>query len=110
MRINITIEATSEEIKQLFESTTKSPLSDKILTKVAESISTPEVGKTSLDSTKPGTPVPVKKLDEPMCMDEAGKPTLFKNRCSICGELGRNARSHRDTMVNNTHHWVQLYE
>tara|TARA_B100001287_G_scaffold276629_1_gene288317 strand:- start:7995 stop:8339 length:345 start_codon:yes stop_codon:yes gene_type:complete len=44
--------------------------------------------------------------ERPTCMDEAGMPTKFKNRCSICGEIGRNARSHRDTMRNGTYHWV----
>ena len=42
----------------------------------------------------------------PVCMDEAGKPTKFKNRCSICNEVGRNSRSHRQTMRNGTYHWV----
>jgi len=43
---------------------------------------------------------------EPVCMDEAGVPTRFKLRCSICNELGRNARSHKDEMRDGTHHWV----
>ncbi|MDA9991631.1 hypothetical protein N9E35_01350 [Candidatus Marinimicrobia bacterium] len=41
-----------------------------------------------------------------VCMDEAGKPTKFKNRCSICDEVGRNSRSHRKTMRDGTYHWV----
>ena len=42
----------------------------------------------------------------PTCMDEAGAPTKFKNRCSICNEVGRNSRSHRNTMRDGTYHWV----
>jgi len=39
-------------------------------------------------------------------MDTAGIPTKFKNRCSICGEPGRNSRSHREEMRDGTYHWV----
>jgi len=39
-------------------------------------------------------------------MDTAGIPTKFKNRCSICGEPGRNSRTHRDEMRDGTYHWV----
>lgn len=39
-------------------------------------------------------------------MDTAGIPTKFKNRCSICGEAGRNSRTHRDEMRDGTYHWV----
>lgn len=44
---------------------------------------------------------------EPVCMDEAGMPSKFKLRCTICGELGRNARTHQDEMRDGTHHWVE---
>jgi len=44
---------------------------------------------------------------EPVCMDEAGMPSKFKLRCTICGELGRNARTHQDEMRDSTHHWVE---
>lgn len=44
---------------------------------------------------------------EPVCMDEAGVPTRFKLRCSVCGELGRNTRTHQDEMRDGTHHWVE---
>lgn len=40
------------------------------------------------------------------CMDDAGVPTLFKLRCSACGELGRNLRTHQDEMQDGTYHWV----
>lgn len=49
---------------------------------------------------------PVSNPKVPICMDEAGAPTKFKNRCSICGETGRNSRSHRNTMRDGTYHWV----
>ena len=49
---------------------------------------------------------PVSNPKVPICMDEAGAPTKFKNKCSICGETGRNSRSHRDTMRDGTYHWV----
>ena len=43
-----------------------------------------------------------------VCMDEAGVPTTFKRRCSICNEIGRNARTHQDEIRNGTHHWVEV--
>ena len=46
------------------------------------------------------------KQTEPVCMDAAGLPTKFERRCSICGELGRYARSHRDEQRDGTFHWV----
>ncbi|MCH1585267.1 MAG: hypothetical protein L7S62_08930 [Flavobacteriales bacterium] len=45
---------------------------------------------------------------EAQCMDEAGLPSKFKLRCSICGELGRNTRTHQDEMRDGTHHWVEV--
>lgn len=45
---------------------------------------------------------------ESICMDEAGVPTTFKRRCSICNEIGRNARTHQDEMRDGTHHWVEV--
>lgn len=45
---------------------------------------------------------------EAKCMDEAGLPSKFKLRCSICGELGRNARTHQDEMRDGTYHWVEV--
>lgn len=45
---------------------------------------------------------------EALCMDEAGLPTKFKLRCSICGELGRNTRTHQDEMRDGTYHWVEV--
>ena len=47
---------------------------------------------------------------EPQCMDEAGVPTTFTRKCSICGEEGRNSRTHKDEpiMVDGrlTYHWI----
>ena len=43
-----------------------------------------------------------------VCMDEAGVPTTFKRRGSICNEIGRNARTHQDEMRDGTHHWVEV--
>jgi hypothetical protein len=51
---------------------------------------------------------PASNTIEPMCMDAAGVPTTFKRRCSICGENGRNARTHQDEMRDGTHHWVEV--
>lgn len=45
---------------------------------------------------------------EAQCMDEAGLPSKFKLRCSICGELGRNTRTHQDEMRDGTYHWVEV--
>lgn len=48
--------------------------------------------------------------DEPMCMDEAGVPTQFIRRCSICGEEGRNSQTHKEEAIEVngrlTHHWI----
>ena len=47
---------------------------------------------------------------EPQCMDEAGVPTTFTRKCGICGEEGRNARTHKEEpiMVDGrmTYHWI----
>jgi len=50
----------------------------------------------------------LERKTEAVCMDEAGVPTTFKRRCSICNEIGRNARSHQDEMRDGTHHWVEV--
>jgi len=50
------------------------------------------------------------KTTKPQCMDAAGKPTSFKRRCGICGELGRYRSSHRDEMKDGTYHWVEVSE
>jgi len=42
------------------------------------------------------------------CMDAAGVHTTFKRRCSICGEAGRYASTHKDEMRDGTHHWVEV--
>jgi hypothetical protein len=42
------------------------------------------------------------------CMDAAGVHTTFKRHCSICGEAGRYASTHRDEMRDGTHHWVEV--
>lgn len=62
------------------------------------------------------TPAPITIIKAPkapghteaVCMDEAGVPTTFKRRCSICGENGRNARTHQDELRDGTHHWVEV--
>jgi len=51
------------------------------------------------------TPIDLRQPEE-VCMDENGNPTLFRNRCGICGELGRNSRSHQEEVKDGTHHWV----
>jgi hypothetical protein len=43
-----------------------------------------------------------------ICMDAAGIATTFKRRCSICGEAGRYASTHKDEMRDGTHHWVEV--
>ena len=47
---------------------------------------------------------------EPVCMDEAGVPTTFTRKCGICGEEGRNARTHKEEPITvdgrMTHHWI----
>lgn len=42
------------------------------------------------------------------CMDAVGVPTTFKRRCSICGEIGRYASTHKEEMRDGTHHWVEV--
>ena len=42
------------------------------------------------------------------CMDAAGIATTFKRHCSICGEAGRYASTHKDEMRDGTHHWVEV--
>lgn len=42
------------------------------------------------------------------CMDAAGIATTFKRNCSICGEAGRYASTHKDEMRDGTHHWVEV--
>lgn len=48
--------------------------------------------------------------DEPQCMDEAGVPTTFTRMCSICGEEGRNSRTHKEDPIEVngrlTYHWI----
>jgi len=41
-------------------------------------------------------------------MDDAGRSTKFINRCSRCGELGRNLRTCQDEMRDGTYHWVEV--
>jgi len=41
-------------------------------------------------------------------MDDAGRSTKFINRCSRCGELGRNLRTCKDEMREGTYHWVEV--
>lgn len=55
----------------------------------------------------------VNKMDEekePVCMDEAGIPTTFTRKCNLCGEEGRNSRTHKEEPISvdgrMTHHWI----
>lgn len=41
-------------------------------------------------------------------MDDAGRSTKFINRCSRCGELGRNVRTCQEEMRDGTYHWVEV--
>ena len=43
-----------------------------------------------------------------MLMDDAGVPSKFKSRCSICGELGRNSRTCKPTAIDGSHHWIEV--
>lgn len=53
--------------------------------------------------------VKIKEIQvENMCMDSAGISTLFRYSCSICGEVGRNARTCQEEMRDGTHHWVEV--
>lgn len=61
------------------------------------------LGLTLLDEDKPAPSLDDMIQDENL--DDQGVPSKFINRCSICGELGRNARTHQDTMVNGSYHW-----
>jgi hypothetical protein len=54
--------------------------------------------------------VPTGDEAEPVCMDEAGVPTTFTRMCSICGEEGRNSRTHKEDPIEVngrlTYHWI----
>ncbi len=44
-------------------------------------------------------------------MDDAGVPSKFKLRCSICGELGRNSRTCQPTPDGSgSYHWKVTQE
>ena len=59
------------------------------------------LGMTLLDEDEPSPPVSALENN----LDDLGVPSKFINRCSICGELGRNARTHQETLVNGSYHW-----
>lgn len=58
--------------------------------------------------SKPAGPDRAQNLTVARCMDAVGVPTTFKRRCSICGEAGRYASTHKDEMRDGTHHWVEV--
>ena len=78
---------------------TPSDLSDSVVSDRFEEI----YGITLLDEDKPAPSLDSMIQDENL--DDQGVPSKFINRCSICGELGRNARTHQDTLVNGSYHW-----
>lgn len=61
------------------------------------------LGLTLLDVDEPAPSLD--EIVQEQNMDDQGAPSKFINRCSICGELGRNARTHQETMVNGSYHW-----
>lgn len=72
---------------------------------------------TALITREPGHEVKLASLKEveiqeiivkEMCMDSAGISTQFRYSCSICGEVGRNARTCQEEMRDGTHHWVEV--
>jgi len=73
--------------------------SDSVRSRKFESI----LGLTLLDEDKPAPSLD--DMIQEANLDDQGVPSKFINRCSICGELGRNARTHQDTLVNGSHHW-----
>jgi len=73
------------------------------ITKLTEAISGPPAAQ--IDTS------PACDDDEPremfiINMDDAGVPSKFKLRCSICGELGRNSRTCQPTPDGSgSYHW-----
>ena len=44
-------------------------------------------------------------------MDDAGAPSKLKNRCGVCGELGRNSRTCQPTPDGSgSYHWKVTQE
>ena len=44
-------------------------------------------------------------------LEDLGQPTMFKNRCGVCGELGRNSRTCQPTPDGSgSHHWKVTQE
>lgn len=44
-------------------------------------------------------------------LEDLGQPTMFKNHCSICGELGRNSRTCQPTPDGSgSFHWKVTLE
>jgi len=61
------------------------------------------------------TPAQLDKIaDSPefiISLDDLGQPTMFKNHCSICGELGRNSRTCQPTPDGSgSFHWKVTVE
>lgn len=66
-----------------------------------------EFGKILSEEPKPQKEKMITKKEMvPTCMDAAGVPTRFIRKCSICGETGRNARTHQEEMRDGTYHWI----
>jgi len=62
----------------------------------------------ALAGSEPASPDRAQNLTVARCMDAVGVPTTFKRMCSICGEAGRYATTHKDEMRDGTHHWVEV--
>lgn len=104
MKIKIEIEVKDDSVFSLLKEVLNKIRIDPRPILVPTKDNTSDFNKTDPVVVKVEEPVSNPKV--PICMDEAGAPTKFKNRCSICGETGRNSRSHRDTMRDGTYHWV----
>ena len=64
---------------------------------------------TALITKEPGNTSKLASLNPvEISMDSAGISTQFQYSCSICGEVGRNARTCQEEMRDGTHHWVEV--
>lgn len=74
-------------------------------------LATPHTTPTASETTeKPIKPIEQGIVEDihVMLMDDAGVPSKFKSRCGICGELGRNSRTCKPTMIDGSHHWIEV--
>ena len=61
------------------------------------------------------TPASLDEIDDSVefiiSLEDLGQPTMFKNHCSICGELGRNSRTCQPTSDGSgSFHWKVTVE